>query len=68
MVLKSDKDSIGTFESISDEYIASLSGSSVPLRQIATVHEDYSTGQIYHKNGIYTITVQADVTLQRFPV
>lgn len=61
VVLKSDKDSLGTFEGISDEYIASLSGSSVPLRQIATVHEDYSTGQIYHKNGIYTITVQADV-------
>lgn len=61
VILKSDKDSIGTFENIYDEYISSLSGSSVPLRQIATVREDYSTGQIYHKNGSYTVTVQADV-------
>lgn len=61
VILKSDKDSIGTFDNIYDEYISSLSGSSVPLRQIATVREDYSTGQIYHKNGRYTVTVQADV-------
>ncbi|MCQ2262986.1 MAG: efflux RND transporter permease subunit [Bacteroidales bacterium] len=61
VVLKSDKDSVGTFENISDEYISSLSGSAVPLRQIADIKEDYSSGQIYHKNGIFTVTVQADV-------
>lgn len=61
VILKSDRDSLGSFENISDEYISSLSGSSVPLRQIATVREDYSSGQIYRKNGCYTVTVQADV-------
>ena len=61
VVLKSEHDTLGGFEHISDEYISSLSGKSVPLRQFASLKEDFSPHQIYHKNGIYTITVQADV-------
>lgn len=61
VVLKSDRNTTGNFQNISDEYISSLTGNSVPLRQIANVYDDYSSGQIYHKNGIYTVTVQADV-------
>ena len=38
-----------------------MSGRAVPLRQFATLGEDYSPSQIYHKNGVYTVTVQADV-------
>lgn len=61
VVLKSDKDSLGNFDNISDEYISSLSGKSIPLRQFATLGEDFAPQQIYHKNGVYTVTVQADV-------
>lgn len=61
VVLKADRDSLGNFSNISDQYVTSLTGKSVPLRQFATLHEDYSSGQIYHKNGIYTVVVQADV-------
>lgn len=61
VVLKSDRDSVGNIDNISDEYISSLSGKSVPLRQFAALAEDFSPSQICHKNGTYTITVQADV-------
>ena len=61
VVLRSDRDSMGNFANISDQYISSLSGRAVPLRQFATLGEDYSPSQIYHKNGVYTVTVQADV-------
>ncbi|MBO4645359.1 MAG: efflux RND transporter permease subunit [Bacteroidales bacterium] len=61
VVLREDRDSIGNFDNIGDQYVSSLSGHSVPLRQFATVHADYAPRQIYHKNGRYTVTVQADV-------
>ncbi len=61
VVVKSDRDSVGDFNQIADEYISSLSGKSVPLRQFADLSEEFSPSQIYHKNGVYTVTVQADV-------
>lgn len=61
VVLLSDRDSLGNFSNISDQYVSSLSGRAVPLRQFASLDGDYSPSQIYHKNGVYTVTVQADV-------
>jgi len=61
VVLKSETDSTRYLTDLSDEYIASLSGQSVPLRQFAETKPDWSPGKINHKNGVYCATVQADV-------
>lgn len=60
--LKSERKGETGIDDISKEYIPGFGGAvSVPIRQIATIKPDWTEGQIVRRNGIRTLTVQADV-------
>ena len=61
IVLKADNNTSNTFEDIPNEYISTLLGNAVPLRQIATVEADFNPGQIVRRNGLYCISLLSDV-------
>jgi multidrug efflux pump subunit AcrB len=62
VVLKSNRADKANFDNVKDEMIPVAGGvSNVPLRQIAKVVPTYTDGQIVRRNGVPTITVQADV-------
>ena len=62
VVMKSLKADNATLADISDELIPAAGGlSSVPLRQVADIVPTWNDGQLCRRNGIYTITVQADI-------
>ena len=61
VVLKTKNEKQPTFGDIPNEYISSMIGTSVPLRQIATTNADFTPGQIVRRNGSYCITLLADV-------
>lgn len=46
---------------VGDEYISTLTGRNVPLRQIAAVEPGWHPGQIVRRHGVRTLTVMADV-------
>lgn len=48
-------------DEIGDEYISTLTGNRVPLRQVASVGPGWHPGQIVRRHGVRTITVMADV-------
>ena len=47
--------------SIGDEYISTMAGQSVPLRQVSQIKADWQSGQIVRRNGVRTLTVMADI-------
>ena len=49
------------FSDLENELIPVLGGTQVPLRQVAEVVPSVKDGQLVRRNGIYTITVMADV-------
>ncbi|SDM97102.1 Multidrug efflux pump subunit AcrB [Daejeonella rubra] len=50
------------FDDIENQNVTSLFlNATVPVRQVATLTNDWSEGQIIRRNGIRTITVRADV-------
>lgn len=56
------------FDDIGDQNVtALLAGGTVPVRQIATLANDWSEGQIVRRNGVRTITVRADVKRGELP-
>ena len=62
VILKSVKADSATVPDLRDELIPVAGGiADVPLRQIAQIIPEWETGQICHRNGIRTITVQADL-------
>ncbi|WP_455671867.1 efflux RND transporter permease subunit [Phocaeicola sp.] len=62
VVLKTkDKHEPDDFDKIGDEYVSTLTGKMVPLRQISEVKPDWHTEQIVRRNGVRTLTVMADV-------
>jgi multidrug efflux pump subunit AcrB len=62
VVLKSNRADSANFDNVKDEMIPVAGGiSNVPLRQIAKVTPTFTDGQIVRRNGVPTITVQADV-------
>jgi multidrug efflux pump subunit AcrB len=62
VVLKSNRADNANFDNVKDEMIPVAGGiTNVPLRQIAKVTPTYTDGQIVRRNGVPTITVQADV-------
>jgi multidrug efflux pump subunit AcrB len=62
VVLKSNRADNANFDNVKDEMIPVAGGiANVPLRQIAKVIPTYTDGQIVRRNGVPTITVQADV-------
>ncbi len=49
------------FNAIGDEYISTMTGESVPLRQISEVKPEWFYGTIVRRNGVRSITVMADL-------
>ncbi|WP_071146192.1 efflux RND transporter permease subunit [Bacteroides ihuae] len=50
-----------TASNIENEYIPTITGVSVPLKQIATVSPNWEHGQIVRRNGTRTLSVLADL-------
>ncbi len=62
VVMKSEKSDSALLSDLKDELLPVAGGiSSVPLRQIADVIPVWKDGQVVRRNGIYTLTVMADV-------
>lgn len=61
VVLKTTKDTSTGFKGISDEYINTLIGEAIPLRQVSNILPDWSQGQIERRNGVSSVTIGADV-------
>jgi multidrug efflux pump subunit AcrB/outer membrane protein TolC len=63
IVLQLDEQSRQTFTDLQNMYLASpVTGSDVPLRQIAKLNSKWFIGRIMHRNGIRTLTVQSETT------
>lgn len=55
-------ESRNSFDDIGNQNVTSpLLNATVPVRQLATLTNDWSEGQIIRRNGVRTITVRADV-------
>ena len=63
VVLKGTKADSSTNADIAGERIPAAGGlTSVPLRQVADIRPEWKDGQIVRRNGIYTVTVESDIT------
>ena len=63
VVLKGTKADNSTNADIAGERIPAAGGlTSVPLRQVADIRPEWKDGQIVRRNGIYTVTVESDIT------
>lgn len=68
LVLRLDEESRRNFTDLENTYINSpITGSSVPLRQIATLRPEWQTGRIMHRNGVRTLTVQCEPSGNTLP-
>lgn len=66
--LKVDKKIKTSIDDIKNQYVTSpYLVASVPVRQIADLKPGWTEGEIIHRNGIRTITVQADVRRDAIP-
>lgn len=62
VALKSEKNDNSTIDNISEDYVSAFGGAvSVPIRQIGSIYPDWNEGQIVRRNGVKTLTVQADI-------
>jgi multidrug efflux pump subunit AcrB len=62
VVMKSNRADNANFDNLKNEMIPVAGGvTNVPLRQVAKVTPTLTNGQIVRRNGVPTITVQADV-------
>jgi multidrug efflux pump subunit AcrB len=60
--LKVDKATKTNVDDILNQYVTSpFIVSSVPVRQIADIQPEWTEGVVAHRNGVRTITVQADI-------
>lgn len=60
--LKAERAGEATCADVENEYIHSfVPGISVPLRQLADVHPDWTQGQIVRRNGVRTLSIVGDV-------
>ena len=60
--LKAERKTDPNFEDLGNEYVQSIvPGVSVPLRQIAKIVPDWTEGQIVRRNGVRTLSINADV-------
>jgi multidrug efflux pump subunit AcrB len=68
IVLRLDEQSRKSFNDLKDVYVESpVTGASVPLRQIATLTPEWQTGNIMHRNGVMTLTIQSETTPDELP-
>ena len=66
--LKVDKKVKTSIDDINNQYVTSpYLLASVPVRQIADLKPGWTEGEIVHRNGLRTITVQADVRRNAYP-
>jgi len=66
--LKVDKKVKTSIDDINNQYVTSpYLVASVPVRQIADLKPGWTEGEIVHRNGIRTLTVQADVSRKAYP-
>jgi len=62
VILSKEDDEKNSINSLADQYVSSpLTLESLPLRSIATLNPEWTEGNITRRNGVRTITVQADV-------
>ena len=62
VVMKSTTADRATNNDVADERIPAMGGlASVPLKQVADIRPAWKQGQIVHRNGLYTVTVESDV-------
>ena len=54
------------FDDLGNTYIPTISGKSVPLRQVASFEPEWMPGRIVRRNGLRTITVRSEAQLGRF--
>lgn len=60
--LKSERADNASLTDVRDELIPLVGGlGSVPLRQVADVIPSWQNGQLCHRNGVFTLTVQAEL-------
>lgn len=60
--LKSERADSASLTDVRDELISLVGGlGSVPLRQVADVIPSWQNGQLCHRNGVFTLTVQAEL-------
>lgn len=60
--LKAERKTDPNVEDLGNEYVQSIvPGVSVPLRQIANIVPDWTEGQIVRRNGVRTLSINADV-------
>ena len=63
VVLKGTKAERADNTDVADERIPVAGGiTSVPLRQVADVRPAWKDGQVVRRNGVYTVTVESDIT------
>ncbi|MEG2069872.1 MAG: efflux RND transporter permease subunit [Bacteroidales bacterium] len=61
VVLKTEQNDSINFDDIPNDYITSFTGIAVPLHQIADISADWTPGQIVRRNGVYCMSIYADV-------
>lgn len=61
VTLRGEVDSLRKLNRIEDIYVPNMAGVSVPLNQVAEVSPAWRDGQINTRNGIYTMSVLADL-------
>lgn len=54
------------FDDLGNIYIPTISGNSVPLRQVADFRPEWMPGRIVRRNGLRTITVRSETQMGRF--
>jgi multidrug efflux pump subunit AcrB len=60
--LRVDKKTKSSIDDLNNQYVTSpLLGTSVPLRQLADLQPGWTEGEIVRRNGLRTITVEADI-------
>ena len=63
IVLRLDKEQRRNTVDLENIYLQStVTGASVPLRQIAELNPGWQTGRIMHRNGVRTLTIQSETT------
>ena len=61
ITLRGEVDSLRQLNRLGDIYVPNMAGVSVPLNQVAEVSPAWRDGQINTRNGIYTMSVLADL-------
>ncbi|MCF0069645.1 efflux RND transporter permease subunit [Dyadobacter sp. CY261] len=68
IVLRLDEKNRRSTDDLSNTYLESpVTGSSVPLRQVADIVPQWFTGKIMHRNGVRTLTVQSETQAGTLP-